>query len=181
MCLRLQSFAFLNCLIWLWFSRPWVITVNRLCAGRMTISRKISKNAPGLETWPGCNSQQTLQRVRRGRSCFGGIGSLKSWLVRDCDGHAVGFLKYFCWNNYGLVLNPRKSGAVEKRAQAEASVASPTAASPDAEPEAAAIGNAMRTHTHAASLRKHRKWGSPGSNAIFRWKSYIRAFFAYWR
>ena len=63
------------------------------------------------------------------------------------DGHAMGFPKYFYWNNYmhGLVLNPRKSGAVEKRAQAEAAVASPPAASPEAEPDAA-LGNAMRTH-----------------------------------
>ena len=70
---------------------------------------------------------------------------------------------------------------MEKRAQTEAAVASPPAASPEAEPEAAGmpLGNTTRTHTHAASLRKHRKWGSPGSNAIFRRKSYIRAYFAY--
>ena len=46
------------------------------------------------------------------------------------DEHAVGFPKYIYWNNYGLVLNPRKSGAVEKRAQAEAAVASLTCCKP---------------------------------------------------
>ena len=145
-------------------------------------------------TW--VNSQQTLQRVRRGRSCLGSRRQDKFEITahsRLCslhfdkeqlqnDGHAVGFPKYFYWNNYGLVLHPRKSGAVEKRAQAEAAVASPPAASPDTELERRLpLGNAMRTHTHAASLHKHRKWGSPGSNAVFRRKSYIRAFFAYWR
>ena len=64
------------------------------------------------------------------------------------DGHAVGFPKYFYWNNYGLVLNPRKPGAVEKRAQAETAVASPLAASPDAEPEAAARERYANTHAH---------------------------------
>ncbi|XP_077862179.1 uncharacterized protein LOC144343540 [Saccoglossus kowalevskii] len=53
------------------------------------------------------------------------------------DGNAVGFPKYFSWNNYGLVLNPRKSGAVEKRAQADTAVASGTlpGASLEAKPD----------------------------------------------
>ena len=158
-----------------------VITVNQLRAGHMTISWKTSQNTAGWETLPGQNSQQTLQRVRRGRSCFGAKTNLKSWLVRDCvhviltreqlqnDGHAVGFPKHFYWNNYGLVLNPRKSGAVEKRAQAEAAVASPPAALP-----LGTLYEYTRTPRHCAST-------SPGSGAIFRRKSYILAFFAYCR
>ena len=50
------------------------------------------------------------------------------------DGHAEGFPKYFFWNNHGQVTTPRKSGAAEKRGLAEAAVARPPIASPEAEP-----------------------------------------------
>ena len=66
--------------------------------------------------------------MRRGRSCLGSRRQDKFEIMahsRLCSlhfdkeqlqnhGHAVGFPKYFYWNNYGLVLNPRKSGAPEQ-------------------------------------------------------------------
>ena len=88
----------------------------------------------------------------------GGKTSLKSRLVCDCVHFILTRNSYkmmdmlwaspniFNWNNYGLVLNPRKSGAVAKRAQAEAAVASPSAASPDTEPETAARECYANTH-----------------------------------
>ena len=103
--------------------------------------------------------------MRRGRSCLGSRRQDKFEITahsRLCslhfdkeqlqnDGHAVGFPKYFYWNNYGLVLNSTKSGAVEKRAQAEAAVASPPAASLDTKPEAAATRERY-ANTHARRI-----------------------------
>ena len=150
-CLSLQSFAFLNCFNLIVIFKA----MGRYCEPASCWSNdnklKTSKNTPGWETWPGWNSQQTLQHVRLGggRSCLGSRRQDKFEITAHSplcslhfdkeqlqnDGHAVGFPKYFYWNNYWLVLNPRKSGAVEKRAQAEAAVASQPAASPDPEPQ----------------------------------------------